>query len=164
MLRSGFDVRTVQYWMGHKSLETNYLVSGGGRPCPRLSTWAGFIGNSSYRICGEHDLTKHLESSQSETQARKVFVYFCRVVCSQNANRRGWYSANQSLRFTACLPFLPEDELRDPRGAHGNCGGIFRRRRARFALGSKVAWADCLLNDRSPRVPQLASYAAACQW
>jgi site-specific recombinase XerD len=28
MLRAGFDVRTVQYWMGHKSLETTmrYLV------------------------------------------------------------------------------------------------------------------------------------------
>jgi integrase len=28
MLRSGFDVRTVQHWMGHKSLETTmrYLV------------------------------------------------------------------------------------------------------------------------------------------
>ena len=26
MLRSGFDVRTVQHWMGHKSLETRYLV------------------------------------------------------------------------------------------------------------------------------------------
>ncbi len=29
MLRKGFDVRTVQHWMGHKSLETTmrYLVS-----------------------------------------------------------------------------------------------------------------------------------------
>jgi site-specific recombinase XerD len=28
MLRAGFDVRTVQHWMGHKSLETTmrYLV------------------------------------------------------------------------------------------------------------------------------------------
>jgi hypothetical protein len=28
MLRTGFDVRTVQHWMGHKSLETTmrYLV------------------------------------------------------------------------------------------------------------------------------------------
>jgi site-specific recombinase XerD len=28
MVRSGFDVRTVQHWMGHKSLETTmrYLV------------------------------------------------------------------------------------------------------------------------------------------
>jgi len=31
MLRSGFDVRTVQHWMGHKSLETTmrYLVPAG---------------------------------------------------------------------------------------------------------------------------------------
>ena len=30
MLRSCFDVRTVQHWMGHKSLETTmrYLVTG----------------------------------------------------------------------------------------------------------------------------------------
>jgi len=34
MLRAGFDVRTVQHWMGHKSLETTmrYLV-----PCDRGS-------------------------------------------------------------------------------------------------------------------------------
>src|SRR6267143_6486669 len=44
-----------------------------------------FIGNSSYRICGEHDLMKHSESSQSETQARKVFVYFCRVLHKRGA-------------------------------------------------------------------------------
>jgi hypothetical protein len=85
MLRSGFDVRTVQYWMGHKSLETNYLVSGGRQALSPPQHMAGFIGNSSYRICGEHDLTKHSESSQSETQARKVFVYFCRVLHKKGA-------------------------------------------------------------------------------
>ena len=36
MLRSGFDVRTVQHWMGHKSLETKAIaVSGTGERSSR---------------------------------------------------------------------------------------------------------------------------------
>ena len=36
MLRAGFDVCTVQHWMGHRSLETNYavFVAGARRPRP----------------------------------------------------------------------------------------------------------------------------------
>ena len=30
MLRSGFDVQTVQHWMGHKSLETTRALPGAG--------------------------------------------------------------------------------------------------------------------------------------
>ena len=26
MLRAGFDVHTVQHWMGHRSLENNYAI------------------------------------------------------------------------------------------------------------------------------------------
>ncbi len=41
----------------------------------------------------------------------KIFSVHCddRAVCSQNGNRRGWNSANQSPRVTAFLPFLTQD-------------------------------------------------------
>jgi integrase len=35
MLRAGFDPRTVQHWMGHKSLETTMRYLAPARGCPR---------------------------------------------------------------------------------------------------------------------------------
>jgi site-specific recombinase XerD len=34
MLRAGFDPRTVQHWMGHKSLENYYSLLGTCQGCP----------------------------------------------------------------------------------------------------------------------------------
>jgi hypothetical protein len=48
-------------------------------------------------------------------------------ICSQNGNRRGWNSANQSPRVTACVPFLTEDVHGIPEERMPIVERIFRR-------------------------------------